>query len=165
MVGVLSALAMLLVATITYPLFVDGTDLWSFPKVVASALLGADAATPLDGFSFGPVLLGLVLHFVLGTFAGVTYALLVALFDLEGWTPVALFGILYGAMLFVWSAAVVGAGIGGDAIQDLPLAVMFWANVAFGLTAGALLATWADAADLDQDELERVPAFEERRAS
>jgi len=162
MVGLFSALVMLAVATLSYPLFADGSDVWSFTKVVSSAVLGADAASPLAGFDAVPVLLGLALHLLLGAFAGVTYAMLIGLFDLEGWTPVALFGLIYGAMLFIWSAALIGAGIGGAAIEDLPLATMFWANMAFGLTAGSLLATWADTADLDQDATERVAVFEER---
>ena len=160
LVGVASAVVMFAIATLTYPMFNDGSDGWSFLKVVSSALLGSDAATPLTGFDAAPVVVGLLLHFAIGAAAGATYALLIGLFDLEGWTPVALFGLLYGAMLFVWSAAITGAGIGTTAMQDLPTIVMFWGNIAFGITAGTLLATWADAADLDQAETGRVHAFE-----
>ncbi len=158
--GLVSAALMLVIATITYPAFSDGADGWTFMKVVSSSVLGDDAATPLAGFSALPVVLGLIIHFAIGAFAGATYAALVAMFDLEGWTPVALFGLLYGAMLFVWSTAFIGAGLGGAAIQDLPLIVMFWGNMVFGLTAGVLLATWADRADIDQVESERVAVFE-----
>lgn len=160
LVGIASSLVMLVLATITYPMFSDGSDMWTFPKVIASAVLGNDAASPLAGFDAGPVVLGLLMHFAIGAIAGATYAVLIAMFDLEGWTPVALFGLLYGAMLFVWSTALIGAGLGPDAMQDLPLIVMFWGNIAFGLTAGVLLASWADRADLDQLESERVPVFE-----
>lgn len=158
--GLLSAVVMLALATITYPAFSDGADGWTFMKVVSSAVLGDDAAAPLAGFDTVPVLVGLAIHFAIGAFAGATYAGLVAMFDLEGWTPVALFGLLYGAMLFVWTTALIGAGFGGAAIQDLPLIVMFWGNLAFGVAAGTLLATWADGADIDQVESERVPVFE-----
>ena len=158
--GITSAVLMLAIATITYPAFADGADGWTFMKVVSSSVLGDGAASPLAGFDALPVLLGLVIHFALGAFAGVTYAGLVAMFDLEGWTPVALFGLLYGAMLFVWSTALIGAGFGGAAIQGLPLIVMFWGNMAFGLTSGILLATWADGADIDQVESERISVFE-----
>jgi hypothetical protein len=160
LVGVASSLVMLVLAIVLYPAFSDGTDMWTFPKVVSSVFLGNDAATPLAGFDAGPVVLGLLMHFAIGAIAGATYAVLIAMFDLEGWTPVALFGLLYGAMLFVWSTALIGAGLGPDAIQNLPLIVMFWGNIAFGLTAGMLLASWADRADLDQLESERVPVFE-----
>lgn len=158
--GLASAALMLTIATITYPAFSDGADGWTFMKVVSSALLGDEAATPLAGFDAVPVVLGLIIHFGIGAFAGATYAALVAMFDLEGWTPVALFGLLYGAMLFVWSTALIGAGFGGEAIQELPLVVMFWGNMVFGLTAGVLLASWADRADIDQVESERVAVFE-----
>ncbi len=158
--GITSATLMLAIATITYPAFSDGADGWTFMKVVSSSVLGDDAATPLAGFDATPVLLGLLIHLAIGAFAGATYAGLVAMFDLEGWTPVALFGLLYGAMLFVWSTAFIGAGLGGAAIQGLPLIVMFWGNMVFGLTAGILLATWADRADIDQVESERVTVFE-----
>lgn len=158
--GVVSALLMLAIASILYPLFSDGSDGWTFMKVVGSSVLGDDAATPLGGFDADGVFVGLLIHLAIGAFAGATYAVLVAMFDLEGWTPVALFGLLYGAMLFVWSTAIIGAGFGGAAIQDLPLIVMFWGNMIFGLTSGMLLATWADRADLDQVESERVPVFE-----
>ncbi len=160
LVGLTSALLMLMIATITYPAFSDGADGWTFMKVVSSSVLGDDAATPLGGFAVSPVFVGLIIHFAIGAFAGATYALLVAMFDLEGWTPVALFGLLYGAMLFVWSTALIGAGLGGEVIGDLPLIVMFWGNMVFGLTAGLLLATWADRADIDQVESERVSVFE-----
>jgi hypothetical protein len=42
---------------------------------------------------------------------------------------------------------------------------MLWGNIVFGLAAGVLLATWADRADIDQIESERVPAFEGDRPS
>lgn len=158
--GLISAALMLVIATITYPAFSEGADGWTFMKVVSSSLLGDAAATPLAGFSAVPVLTGLIIHFAIGAFAGATYAALVGMFDLEGWTPVALFGLLYGAMLFVWSSALIGAGLGGAVIRDLPLIVMFWGNMVFGLTAGVLLATWADRADIDQIESERVAIFE-----
>jgi hypothetical protein len=159
-VGVVSALVMLAVATVLYPFLDTATDGWTFLKAVSSAVLGEDAASPLTGFEAGPVLLGLALHLAIGAVAGMTYACLVAMFDLEGWTPVALFGLLYGAMLFVWSTVFIAAGLGGTAIEDLPLVVMLWGNIVFGLCAGILLATWADRADIDQVESERVPAFE-----
>jgi hypothetical protein len=37
---------------------------------------------------------------------------------------------------------------------------MFWGNMAFGLTSGILLSQWADRADVDQLEDEKVPVFE-----
>ncbi len=163
LVGLVSAAVMLVLACLLYPLLADGESVWTFPNVVSSSVLGDDAASPLGTFEATPVLVGLLLHFAIGAIAGATYAFLIAMFDLEGWTPVALFGLLYGAMLFVWSAALVGAGFGGAAIQDLPLIVMFWGNLVFGLTAGMLLATWADRADLDQVESERVARFEDGR--
>lgn len=159
-VGTFSALVMLVLAMLLYPAFSSGSDVWTFTKVVSTAVLGDGAATPLSGFDAAPVLVGLVLHLAIGVIAGSTYALLVAMFDLEGWTPVALFGLLYGAMLFVWSSVLVGAGLGGDVIADLPLVLMLWANMVFGITAGLLLATWADRADIDQVESERVTLFE-----
>ena len=157
-VGVVSALFMLAVATVLYPFLESGSDGWTFLKVISTAVLGQDAASPLTGFEAVPVLVGLVVHLAIGAFAGVTYAGIVAMFDLEGWTPVALFGLLYGAMLFVWSSVVIATGLGGTAIAELPLVAMLWSNVIFGLCAGVLLATWADRADIDQVESERVPA-------
>lgn len=162
-VGLVSAAVMLVLACVLYPLLSAGSSAWTFPKVVSSALLGDNAVAPLDAYEMAPVLVGLAVHFAIGALAGATYAFLIAMFDLEGWTPVALFGLLYGAMLFVWSAALIGAGFGTAAIQDLPLIVMFWGNIVFGLTAGMLLATWADRADLDQVESERVARFEDGR--
>lgn len=158
--GLLSATVMLAFAMVTYPAFSSGADGWTFAKVVSTVFLGDEAATPLAGFAAGPVLVGLLMHFAIGAFAGATYAVLVAMFDLEGWTPVALFGLLYGAMLFVWSTALIGAGFGGAAVEQLPLIVMFWGNIVFGITSGLLLSTWADRADIDQVESERVPLFE-----
>ncbi|MCW2922161.1 MAG: hypothetical protein JWL76_2035 [Thermoleophilia bacterium] len=158
--GLASAVVMLAIATVSYPVFTDGADGWTFLKVVSSAVLGDDAATPLAGFDALPVVVGLLLHLLIGACAGASYAGLVAMFDLEGWTPVALFGLLYGAMLFVWSTALIGVGLGGTAIEGLPLIVMFWGNMIFGLTSGILLATWADRADMDQVESERVTLFE-----
>ncbi|MCB0877834.1 MAG: hypothetical protein KDC46_02485 [Thermoleophilia bacterium] len=158
--GALSALVMLAVATLTYPLFADSSDGWTFLKVVSSAVLGDSAASPLAGFDLVPVTVGLLLHLAIGVFVGASYAMLAALFDIEGWTPVTLFGLIYGAMAFVWSTVIIGAGLGGNAIQDLPLIVMLWGNMVFGFTAGVLLATWADRADIDQIESEHVAAFE-----
>lgn len=160
-VGLFSALVMLAIAMLTWPLLGSGADGWTFLKVVSSALLGESAAVPLAGFAFVPVLVGLAVHLAIGVLAGSTYGMLVGMFDLEGWTPVALFGLLYGAVLFVWSTIAIGVGIGGAALESAPLVVMFWGNVAFGLTAGVLLCTWADRADLDQLESERVPVFED----
>jgi hypothetical protein len=164
-VGVLSALVMLAIAMLAYPMFVEGADGWTFSKVVSTALLGDSAADPLSGFVLVPVTVGFVVHLAIGACAGASYAVLIAMFDLEGWTPVALFGLIYGAVLFVWSSALVGIGAGGEAIGDLPLVVMLWGNIVFGLAAGVLLATWADRADIDQIESERVPAFEGDRPS
>lgn len=159
-VGSVSSLFMLVVATLLYPLLDSATDGWTFLKVVSTAVLGQDAADPLTGFAAVPVLAGLVVHLAIGAIAGLTYACLVGMFDLEGWTPVALFGLLYGAMLFVWSTVAIGAGLGGTAIEGLPPVVMLWGNISFGLCAGVLLATWADQADIDQVQSERVPPFE-----
>jgi hypothetical protein len=158
--GVTSALFMLVLASVTWPAFADDADGWTFLKVVGSATLGGDAASPLTGFDASAVIVGLVMHLSIGIVAGAAYGLIVAFLDLEGWTPVALVGMLYGAVLFVWSTAIVGAIVGSEVLTDAPLLVMFWSNVAFGLVAGLLLATWADGADLDQLESERVPVFE-----
>ncbi len=159
-VGLLSAVVMLAIATLTYPMFDSSSDGWTFLKVVSSAVLGDDAAAPLTGFAAAPVVVGLLLHLAIGAFVGTTYAMLAAMFDLEGWTPVTLFGLLYGAFVFVWSTVAIGVGLGGEAIQQLPLVVMLWGNLVFGFCAGVLLATWADRADIDQLESERIPAFE-----
>lgn len=161
-VGAVSALVMLAVAMVTVPLFGDGADSWSFVKVVSSAVLGEDAARPFAGFDLVPVLVGTLLHFVLSALAGMVYAAIVGMFDLEGWTPVAVMGLLFGATLFVWSAVLIGAGVAPSAATDLPLGALLWGNVSFGLTAGLLLATWADRADLDHelDDSVRVRAFE-----
>ena len=160
-VGSISAVIMLFVAMGGFPLFNADTDMWTFLKGVSAVVLGGGAATPITGFEFGPVVVGLILHFAIGAIAGGTYGLLIALFDLEGWTPVALFGLIYGAMLFVWSTALLRAGIGPESTESFPLAVMFWSNLAFGLCAGMLLATWADTADIDQPAGERVAVFEQ----
>jgi hypothetical protein len=159
-VGLISAAVMLVIAMLLYPPFADASDLWSFPKVVSTVILGDDAIEPLAGFETIPVLVGLAIHFLIGVVAGAVYAAIVAMFDLEGWTPVALFGLLYGAMLFVWSTALVLAGLTPVDTGNLPVIVMFWGNIAFGLTAGVLLSTWADRADVDQVDEERVPVFE-----
>jgi hypothetical protein len=158
--GVISAAVMLVIAIALYPVFTDGADVWTFAKVVSSVVYGSSAVDPLSGFELGPVAVGLLLHFALGAFAGVTYAALVAMFDLEGWTPVALFGLLYGAMLFVWATTLIEAGLTRVATEQFQVLAMFWGNLAFGLTSGVLLATWADAADLDQYDDEKVPVFE-----
>jgi hypothetical protein len=159
-VGAISAAVMLAIAMLLYPLFADASDLWSFPKVVSTVVYGQDAIQPLAGFDAGPVLVGLAIHFAIGIVAGMVYAGLIAMFDIEGWTPVALFGLLYGAMLFVWSTALVLAGLTPVDTGNLPVIVMFWGNVAFGLAAGLLLSTWADRADIDQADDEKVPVFE-----
>jgi hypothetical protein len=158
--GIVSAVVMLVIAVALYPLFTNGADIWSFAKVVGSVVYGSSAVDPLSGFEAGPVLVGLLLHFALGAFAGMTYAALVAMFDLEGWTPVALFGLLYGAMLFVWSTTLIEAGLTRVSTEQFQVLAMFWGNLAFGLTSGVLLANWADDADLDQYDDERVPVFE-----
>jgi hypothetical protein len=158
--GLVSAFVMLVIASVLFPLFTSGADLWSFPKVVSTVFYGDSAASPLSGFDGSAVLLGLVVHFAIGMVAGAIYAALVAMFDLEGWTPVSLFGLLFGAMLFVWSYTLIEAGIGPDSAQQFPVMAMFLGNLAFGLSTGVLLATWADAADLDQYEDERVDRFE-----
>lgn len=159
-VGLLSAIVMLVIATLAYPMFVTGADGWTFAKVVGSAVLGDSALLSPAGFELVPVAVGLIVHLAIGAFAGITYAVLIAMFDLEGWTPVALFGLLYGALLFVWSSTLIGAGVIGVDMADMPLIVMFAGNLVFGMTAGMLLATWADRADIDQTESERVPVFE-----
>lgn len=159
-VGAISSLVMLAIAMLLHPLFVEAADPWTFTKVVSTTILGEAAISPLAGFVAIPVLVGLVLHMLIGTLAGMAYAALVALFDLEGWTPVALFGLLFGAMLFVWSTALVLAGLTPVESENFPLIVMFWGNMAFGLTAGIMLSQWADRADIDQLEEERVPVFE-----
>ncbi|MCW2956742.1 MAG: hypothetical protein JWO69_1611 [Thermoleophilia bacterium] len=161
LVGVFGAVAMLVIAMATFPLFSDDGDVWSFLKIVSGAVLGGEAASPITGFEATPVLVGLIVHFALGAFVGLTYALLIAMFDLEGWTPVALFGLLYGAMVFVWSAVFIGAGFGPADATAIPPVSMFFGNIAFGLTAGVLLATWADDGDLDQEEA-KVGVFEQR---
>ena len=159
-VGVISSLVMVAIAALMLPTLVDGADGWSFLKSVSTVVLGDGAATPWSGFEAGPVLVGGGIHLLLGAFAGMTYALLVAMFDLEGWTPVALFGLLYGAMLFVWSTVLTVTVVDSTTIEQIPVLVMFWGNVAFGLSAGVMLATWADRADLDQSDDERVAVFE-----
>ena len=134
MVGVVS-ITVLLLATVLVDLIFGTTD--------DSAL--AEVA--------GSVGLAVFLNFAIGIVAGMIFAALVALFDVEGWTPVAVAGLLYGAVVFVWPATI--AGFDGSS-----LIVMFAGSIAFGLAAGLLLATWADRGDIDQDETERVPAFE-----
>lgn len=160
--GVLSSLVMLAVAMITVPMLSGGTDNWTFAKVVSTLFLGADAADPLTGFDALPVTVGLLVHFTIAIVAGALYGALVGLFDLEGWTPVAVMGLLFGAFLFVWSAVVVGAGFAPSPVADLPLGALLWGNIAFGLCQGLLLATWAERADLDRDpeDVARVRVFE-----
>jgi hypothetical protein len=163
-VGLVAAAVMLAVAMVTFPLFSSTADGWTFPKIVSTVVLGGDAADPLKGFEFAPVVVGLAIHLVVSAVIGVVYAGLVGMFDLEGWTPVAVMGLIVGAMAFVWSAALIGAGVLPAEFADLPLGALLWGNVSFGLTAGLLLATWADRADLDTDDptddRERVRAFE-----
>lgn len=162
LVGIVSAFVMLAVAMLTVPLFAEGLDSWSFSKALSTVVLGDAAASPLAGFDAAPVAVGIAVHLALSALAGMVYAGLVGFFDLEGWTPVAVMGLLFGAVLFVWSAALIGAGLAPAAATDLPLGAILWGNVAFGLTAGLLLATWADRADLDHelDDAVRVRAFE-----
>ncbi len=164
-VGILSAAVMLAVAMTTFPLFSSNSDGWTFAKIVSTVVLGNDAADPLTGFAFAPVMVGLLLHFAVSVAIGVVYAGIVGMFDLEGWTPVAVIGLIIGAMAFVWSAALIGAELLPSAFANLPLGALLWGNIAFGLTAGLLLATWADRADLDRDlsaaeDGVRVRAFE-----
>ncbi|MEO6866649.1 MAG: hypothetical protein ABI200_01355 [Gaiellales bacterium] len=164
-IGVASAAVMLAIAMATFPIFASNTDGWTFAKIISTVALGNSAAHPLTGFAFVPVVVGLAIHFALSITIGVVYAGLVAMFDLEGWTPVALMGLIIGAIAFVWSAALIGAGVGPASFADLPLGALLWGNIAFGLTAGVLLATWADRADLDRDITSvddgvRVRAFE-----
>lgn len=160
LVGVISSLVMLAIAVLLVPLFSEGTDAWTFAKVLSVPFLGSGAASPLTGFDTTPVVVGLITHFALGAVVGVLYAAVIGMFDLEGWTQTALTGILLGAFLFVWSSTLISAGLGPKPAEVLPMAAMLWGNLAFGITAGALVATWADKLDLDQDETERVRAFE-----
>ena len=81
--GIAGAAVMLVISMALMPLLSDG-DAWLFPKVVSSILLGEGGAQPLAGFEAGPVLLGLVLHFAIGAVVGMTYGMLVGMFDLEG---------------------------------------------------------------------------------
>jgi len=157
--GLVGALVMLLISMATMPLLTDG-DAWTFPKVISGALLGSDAATPLTGFESGPVIVGLVLQLVIGAIVGAIYGVLVAMFDLEGWTPVTLFGLIFGATTFVTIVSIISATVAADSVEALPIIATFWGSIAFGLTAGAVLARWADRSDLDQDTTERVGAFE-----
>lgn len=160
MVGLWSALAMLVVALMTIPMFSTGLDAWSFPKIIAATFMGDSAASPVTGFDAGPVAIGTIIHFGIGAIVGATFAAIIGMFDIEGWTPVALVGLMYGALLFVGSATVIAA-IGGPAAEfDLPMAPLLWGNVIFGLVAGVLMAAWADAADIDQPEAEHVRVFE-----
>lgn len=159
-VGIWSALAMLVVAMLTVPLFSSGLDSWSFTKIIAAYFMGDSAASPVTGLDAGPVLVGTCIHLAIGALVGVSFAAIIGMFDLEGWTPVALVGLMYGALLFVGSATVIAAGVGPADTYDLPMAPLLWGNVIFGLVAGVLMAAWADAADLDQPEEERVRVFE-----
>lgn len=134
LVGAISVVALLLAAAIV-DLFVGTTDDSALAEVAGSI-----------GLAVG-------IDFVIGIIGGMVFAALVALFDVEGWTPVAVAGLLYGAVVFVWPATIAGFN-GGSLI------VMFAGSIAFGLTAGLLLATWADRGDIDQNETVRVPAFE-----
>jgi len=161
-VGVISAMVMLAIAMSALPLLDPETDAWTFTKGVSSVLLGPDAASPITGFEVAPFLIGALMHLTIGGIVGAVYGMLVALFDLEGWTPVALFGLLFGAMLSVWSTLIVGVGFASAGLSDhFPLTVMLGGNLAFGLTAGMGLATWADRADIDQTNGERVAVFEQ----
>ncbi|MCW2973084.1 MAG: hypothetical protein JWN72_1357 [Thermoleophilia bacterium] len=157
-VGLWSAVAMLVVAMATVPLFDSSMDTWSFTKVIASGILGDGAASPVTGFELVPVLVGTLVHLTIGLLVGVSFAFVIGFFDLEGWTPVALVGLLYGALLFVGSATFVNAGLGPW--SDVPLQPLLWGNVVFGLVAGLLMSTWAQDADIDIERDEPVHVFE-----
>jgi len=158
LVGLISALAMLLIAMVTIPLFAGSMDTWSFSKVLASGVLGNSAAHPLTGFDAGPVLLGTLLHLGIGALVGISFAIVIGLFDLEGWTSVALVGLLYAAVMFVGAATMVSIGIGPW--SDVPLQPLLWGNLVFGLVAGLFMSTWAQDADIDIEPGERVHVFE-----
>jgi hypothetical protein len=158
--GVLASLIMVAIAAVAAPLIEANTDAWSFPKVVSSIVLGEEAASPLAGFDALPVVLGLLLHLAIGAFFGAVFACIVGFLDVEETVPVVLAGIVYGVIVFLTTYVMIGQLL-FPAIDDLPLVVSFWNHVAFGITTGVVLGSWADTLDADHyKDREAVRSFD-----
>lgn len=139
-VGLISSVVLGVVASLLGPIITTGHDVSSFLKIVATPLMGEAAVTPVTGFDPGAVLVGAGVLLALGAIMGAGFAMVVGFFDLEGFTQVAVVGLLLGAVYFVITTVIIGLGLVHSAFEQLELAVMFWGHVAFGLTAGALMA-------------------------
>lgn len=139
--GILSAIISGAIAMIAGQLLGDSHDLWTFPKVVSTLILGADAAQPLAGFAAGPVVFGLALHLLIGGFFGGIFAAIVGFLDVDDVVAVMLCGLVYAAVIFLFTYVFL-AQLLFPTFQDLPLIVAFWNHVIFGIVAGLLLANW-----------------------
>ena len=73
-----------------------GQDLWTSPRIIASVLLGGDAATGIF-----PIALGTAMHFASGAMYGALFALIVPRLPVAGWMVA---GLLYGVL--IWGIAV-----------------------------------------------------------
>lgn len=142
LVGVASAVIMAAVTMLVGPLLDADNDVFTFPRVVATIVLGDDAATPLTGLALLPVAVGLLTHLAIGALVGAAFALLIGEFDVEGTVPVMVAGIVFASIVFVVSYLAV-ARLLFPAFEHLPILASFWSHVVFGIVAGAMLGSWA----------------------
>jgi hypothetical protein len=124
-----------------------GTDVWSFPKVVATIALGDGAAHPLTGFEPGPVAAGILIHLVIATLLGMLFALLAGFMSLKDPPVLLLSGITYGVVVY-FATYVIIAGALFPEFQRLPALAFFAVHPVFGLAAALLLHHWADRWDM-----------------
>ena len=150
--GALAAIVMAIVQMALAHVVDPHLDAFSFPRVVASLLLGSDAAHPVTGFAATPVLVGLGLHTTIGALFGSLFAFLIAFTGLDtrddGLVGVMLMALVYAVILFVLAWTIVGHAL-SSAFDKLPEILALPSHAIYALALTLALNRWEEDADDD----------------
>src|SRR5689334_14793367 len=135
MAGVVAGIFLTILMTVMSA--ASGRDIWYGMKGASAPFFGTQAMQP--GFDAGPVVIGLVCHFLISAGWGALFAILV-----EGWnrSATALTGVLWGFVVWIGMYYVVLPIVGLSSMQnDAPVAraIAFHLIFSIAMTAAYLL--------------------------
>lgn len=132
------------------PLVATDVDIWTFWKGVGTILLGDGAAQPPTGFDAAPVLAGMGIHLFIGTLIGALFAVAIAYFDIDTWTPTI---VVAGCILAVSAFTLTWVPLSHSlvpALDDVPVVFTGWMIILFGILLGVGIYRWREQWDRTQ---------------
>ncbi len=126
--------ALVIIGVVTIILMANGVDLFTAPRIIASVMLGEGASGPLA------IMLGTVIHLVVGTGLGFIFAAVMPPIYRVMWIVA---GMIYGVVAFMFSALVVLPLFApGYSAASETIGILLTAHVMYGFVLGVLGGTY-----------------------